>query len=162
MRKCQFCAEEIQDAAVVCKHCKRDLVTAAPAVVVPVRKTGNTRLLLILLAIIIGMIVLSTVTRPDEPELKTLGVTVSWNATALRVTNAANAGAAGHEMIVYINGQPPFTYRANSTVPAVGQTVQLPLIGFVTDDGDRFNPLAKAVTVAWVGGGGYDYASFKH
>jgi hypothetical protein len=29
MRACPFCAEEIQDAAVVCKHCKRDVPSAA-------------------------------------------------------------------------------------------------------------------------------------
>jgi len=35
VRKCRFCAEEIQDAATVCKHCGRDLVAGRTTAAAP-------------------------------------------------------------------------------------------------------------------------------
>ena len=168
MTTCRFCAEEIQEAAVVCKHCGRDLVPVlagnAPAAAPTTHKLSTGAIIVVVLGLLVLVGAVRSMMAPAAPSQpqKALHVTVRTSVTAVEITNHKSTEAVGRELIVYVNGQPPFTYKATSTVPPLGQHVTIPLMTFTKKDGTRFNPLATAVTVIWVGGGGYDYSSFAN
>lgn len=75
MKKCPFCAEEIQDAAVVCKHCGRDLVSTATAQKVEIvqtkKKTGCFTWVALIFVVTFFVVILtnycSSVMNPTTP-----------------------------------------------------------------------------------------------